>query len=120
MASTIITKNTIRQGIIGSDSCYDLHGLFTTPGFGLRLCIKKCCILRVTGFLDIRLNNVTTEKSFSGRLYLDVHEMFEKLGLTQEIRVTLDRIRDLSESQYVMRRGNCTGEIPCSCPSLPA
>ena len=37
------------------------------------------------------------EKSFDDRTHLDVHKVFEKLGLTQEIGVTLDRVRDLSK-----------------------
>jgi len=96
MASTIITKNTVRQSIVWLDVYYDLHSLFTTPRFNLRLCIKECCILGVTSFLDIRLSVMTGKSSNSGP-HLDVHKMFEKLGLTQEIGVTLDRIRDLSK-----------------------
>jgi len=61
MAGIVVTRSTVRQGIVGSDVYYDLHSLFTTPRLGLRLCIKECCILWVTGFLDIRLNDVTAE-----------------------------------------------------------
>jgi hypothetical protein len=47
---------------------------------------------------------VTTEKTFSDEPHLDVHKMFEKLGLTQEIGVTLDRIRNLSKGRYATRK----------------
>ena len=40
----------------------------------------------------IRLNNVTAKKGFNDRPHLDVHKVFEKLGLAQEIGITLDRI----------------------------
>jgi hypothetical protein len=36
--------------------------------------------------------------------------MFEKFGLTQEIGVTLDRIRDLSKGRYVIRKRGCWGD----------
>ena len=51
MASTVVTKSTVRQGIVGSDINYDLHSLFTASCFGLGLCVKECCILWVTSFL---------------------------------------------------------------------
>jgi len=35
---------------------------------------------------------MTTEKGFNDRPHLDVHKVFEKLGLAQEIGVALDRI----------------------------
>jgi hypothetical protein len=104
VASTIVTKSTVRQSIVWLDVYYDLHSLFTTPCLDLRLCIEECCILWVTSFLDIRLNDVTTEKTFSDEPHLDVHKMFEKLGLTQEIGVTLDRIRNLSKGRYATRK----------------
>lgn len=46
--------------------------------------------------------------------------MFEKLGLTQEIGVTLDRIGDLSKGRYAIPKRRGTGGIPCSCPFPPA
>lgn len=120
MASAIVTKSTVRQSIVWLDVYYDLHSFFTTPRFGFRLCIKERCILGVTSFLSIRLNNVMTEKRFNGGPHLDVHKMFEKLSLTQEIGVTFDCIRDLSKGRCAIRKGGGWGEIPYSCPFPPA
>ena len=58
VASIVVTENAVRRGIVGLDVNYDLHSLFPTSRLGLRLCIKKCCILWVTSFLDIRLSDV--------------------------------------------------------------
>ena len=109
MASTIVTRSTVRQSMVWLDVYYDLHRLFTASRFDLWLCIKECCILGVTSFLDIRLN-VVTEKSLNGGPHLDVHKMFEKLGLTQEIGITLDRIRDLPKGQYDIRKRGGWGD----------
>ena len=82
--------------------------LLTQPFYGLSVWLLAVHqgVLHIGGheLSKYPLINVTTEKGTNGGPHLDIHKVFEKLGLTQEVGIPLDRVGDLSKDQCTARK----------------
>ena len=85
-----------------------LHGLLSTSPPLFRLCIQESSVLRIARFLQMHADERYCAQM--NMTHFDIDEILEEVRLTQQIRVTLYSIGNLTTVRIRYTKLNCGEE----------
>ena len=92
---------------------YDIRELFPTSSFGLRLGVHDSGVFWIAGSLNEQIKTGTRVEI--AQEYLDIDKVLEKFGLSQEIYIAFDGVRDLVNYKN-LREKMTRKNSPLLCP----